>query len=116
MQTVTLFNITKNQIVSTHIEVAETFFERAKGLLGREGLKDSQGLWIHQCKSIHTFFMKFNIDVLYVDKNLKVTRVHRNIVPWRLSWGSFNADSCFEFQATSLTPNIDIGDSLRVSA
>lgn len=116
MKTVALFNITQNQTISNHIEVAESFAERAKGLLGRKGLDGNQGLWIHECKSIHTFFMRFTIDVLYVDKNLKVTCVHRNIKPWRLSWGKFKSDSCFEFQSPALTQNVNIGDFLRVSA
>ena len=69
-----------------------------------------------QMMSIHTFFMRFTIDVLYVDQSLKVTCIHRNIKPWRLSWGKFNSDSCFEFQSPALTQHVRIGDFLRVSA
>lgn len=111
-----LFNITKNTKVSDHVEVAKTFAERSKGLLGRKGLDSTHCLWIHRCGSVHTFFMKFAIDVLYVNQNLQVTQVHRDIKPWRLSWGGLESRSCFEFQAGALTQDLEIGDFLRVSA
>jgi uncharacterized protein len=111
-----LLNLTKNSTVSSAVEIAETFSQRSKGLLGRKGLEHDHCLWIHRCNSIHTFFMKFDLDVLYVDKDLKVTGIHRNIKPWHISWGGFNSKSCFEFQSKALDLNLEIGDSLRVSA
>lgn len=116
MATTTLFNVTKNTKISDQVEIAKSFAERSKGLLGRNGLVGDSSLWIHECGSIHTFFMKFAIDVLYVNKNLQVMKVHRHIKPWRLSWGGFDADSCFEFQAGALAKDLEIGDFLRVSA
>ncbi len=111
-----LFNLTKNKRLSSNVTVATSFFERSKGLLGKTGLQSDECLWIHHCKSIHTFFMKFSIDVLYVDEKLKVTCIHRNIKPWKLSWGGFNSDSCFEFESSGLSLDVEIGDSIRVSA
>lgn len=116
MAVATLFNITKNSMISHRVEIAKSFAERSQGLLGRASLLDDNGLWIHKCGSIHTCFMKFAIDVLYVNKKLQVVKVQRNIKPWRFSWGGFSANSCFEFQAGSLTKDLDIGDFLRVSA
>lgn len=111
-----LYNLTQNSLVSSQVVSAKTFFERSKGLLGQKQLDLDECLWIHNCNSIHTFFMKFAIDVLYVDKNLCVTKIDRNIKPWRLSWGHFHSQSCFEFQSPSLSKNINIGDLLRVSS
>ncbi len=116
MQSTFLFNITKNKRISDHVEIALTFAQRSKGLLGRKGLEQNQSLWIHHCNSVHTFFMQFSIDVLYVNKDLQVTKIHRDLQPWRLSWGGFESHSCFEFQAHQLTHEIKIGDYLRVSA
>lgn len=109
-----LHNRTKNQNLSNNVEIALTFKQRSVGLLGRTGLKDNQCLWIHKCNSVHTFFMKFAIDVVYVDQNLKITEIHRNLKPWRISWGGFNSKSCFEFQASALSYDLNIGDLLHV--
>lgn len=111
----TLFNISKNESISSRVEIAESFYARSKGLLGRSKLENSHCLWIHKCNSIHTFFMKFAIDILYVDRNFKVTNIHRDIKPWRLDWGGLSSKSCFEFQSKALTQNIEVGDFLRVS-
>ncbi len=111
-----LFNISKNKFISNHVVEAKSFRQRAKGLLGQAGLDGNECLWIHSCSSIHTFFMKFAIDVLYVDLNLKVTRIDREVDPWGVSWGGFKSKSCFEFQAKNLDFEIELGDSLRVSS
>lgn len=111
----TLKNLTKELVLASSVEVAETLESRARGLLGRESIETDYCLWIHKCRSIHTFFMKFNIDVIFVDKKLKVTSVKININKWRLAWGGFFADSCFEFKALSLSnEDVQKGDILYV--
>ena len=98
------------------MEVARSFKERSWGLLGHQSLPEHHCLWIHKCRSIHTFFMKFNIDVLYVDENLKITKIRRDIPPWSLSWGGVTSKSCFEFQGQSLSQNLQLGDFLHVGS
>jgi len=63
--------------------VANNFFTRLKGLLGRRFMPAGEALVIYPCNSIHTFFMKFNIDVVFLDKNLMIKRVIRNLKPFR---------------------------------
>src|ERR1700704_1472993 len=58
---------------------------RRKGLLGRSGLPAGEGLWIVPCESVHTFGMKFPIDLVYLDRNKKVKKVRSGVPPWRLS-------------------------------
>jgi uncharacterized protein len=111
-----LKNETQNSTLSNKVENAVSFYQRSKGLLGRSSLDLDHCLWIQNCKSVHTCFMKFSIDVLYVDKNLKVTKIDRNLKPWSLSWGGLSSESCFEFQSERLTSKIAIGDQLRVSS
>ena len=111
-----LFNITRQVLLANYVEVAQSFKDRSVGLLGRQSLEKSHCLWIHRCRSIHTFFMKFNIDVLYVDGDLKITKIQRNIHPWNLSWGGLKSSSCFEFQGQSLPENLQQGDSLHVGS
>ena len=78
-------------------EVAETFAERAKGLIGRRGLAPGTGMLITKCNCIHTFFMRFPIDATFLDKNGDVVKIVRNIRPWRLwIWGGWRASRVLE--------------------
>ncbi len=66
------------------LERAETAFARMRGLLGRPGLPPGEGMIIERCSSIHTFFMRFPLDVLFLDARDTVQRVARGVPPWRL--------------------------------
>lgn len=73
-------------------KIARTFWERAKGLIGRESMAADEELVILHCNCIHTCFMRFAIDATFLDKNDKVVKVVRNIRPWRLFvWGGWRA-------------------------
>ena len=78
-------------IVATQLEAAFERETRNKGLLGRTGLSDGHALVIAPCNGVHTFFMKFTIDVFFVAKDGMVRKVSRGLRPWRvaLSPGSF---------------------------
>lgn len=58
---------------------------RRKGLLGRNGLAPGQGLWIVPCESVHTFGMRFPVDVVYLDRKKGVRKLRRQMAPWRIS-------------------------------
>ena len=89
------------EICGVHAEVAETFAERAKGLIGRRGLSEGRGLLILKCNCIHTFFMRFPIDATFLDRNGRIVRVVRNIRPWRVwVWGGWRAVKVLETAAT----------------
>ncbi|NQY99540.1 MAG: DUF192 domain-containing protein [Bdellovibrionales bacterium] len=111
-----LVNTSNGQTLANFVEVASTFAQRNKGLLGRETLDSNRTLWIHKCPSIHTFFMKFRLDVIFVDRNLKVTSVHRDVGPWRLIfYGGWGAKDVFEFTAGALSNReVQPGDQLNV--
>ena len=72
---------------------AVTPWERMRGLLGRDGLAPDEGLLIERCSSIHTFFMRFPIDVVYLDAGWRVVKKVTQLTPWRLSgfWGAGHA-------------------------
>ena len=65
------------------IRKTETFFERGRGLLGCKSLKAGQGMLIEPCNSIHTFFMKFSIDAVFLGKDHRVVAIHANMPPQR---------------------------------
>lgn len=71
------------EVFYPQIEVADNFWQRFCGLMGRKQLADGAGLLLKRCSSIHTCFMKFTIDVVYLDRNLKVLE-YETIRPWKL--------------------------------
>ena len=65
--------------------MADTSAKRRTGLLKHARLEPGEGLWIVPCESVHTCFMKFPIDLVYLDKRRKVRKVRSAVPPWRLS-------------------------------
>ena len=79
-------NITKGVALASELEVATSLAARTKGLLGRDGLRSEQGMLIDPCSSIHMWFMRFPIDVVFLDKKNRVVGLRRNIKPWGMAW------------------------------
>jgi uncharacterized membrane protein (UPF0127 family) len=89
---------------------------RRKGLLGRKGLGPGEGLWIRPCEAVHTFGMQFAIDLVYLDRNLKVKKARSGVAPWRLS-ACLSAHSVLELAAGTIrVTHTKPGDMLEVSA
>lgn len=85
MRTLKILNRTRDTVLATEAAVADTSRTRNIGLLRHKSLPDGQGMWIVPCEGVHTFFMKFPIDVIYLDRNKRVVKVRPNLVPWRIS-------------------------------
>ena len=68
------------------LEVADTFMSRFWGLMGRKNLPSGRALLIKPCNSIHTFFMRFRMTAVFVDKNMRVVKVVPNMAPWRMTF------------------------------
>ncbi len=85
VRTVSIRNQTRSCLLGNAIGRAETSSTRCQGLLKRTGLENGEGLWIVPCEAIHTFFMKFAIDVLFLDKKRRVVKAVSRLRPWRLA-------------------------------
>lgn len=108
-----ILNVTRKTELATLAEVAETSAARSKGLLGRKHLPAGSGIWIVPCESVHTFFMKFPIDLVYIDRHRKVKKVRSSVPPWRLS-ACLSARSIIELPAgTILHTQTAPGDQLE---
>ncbi|HEY8269324.1 MAG TPA: DUF192 domain-containing protein [Pseudobdellovibrionaceae bacterium] len=108
---------TKNMQLISDLEVAATEWTRGKGLLGRKLLGPEQALWIRRCNSIHTFFMKFAIDCVFLDKQLRVKAIYPHVKPFRLVWPVWGATSVIEFPAGRAKQlNLEIGEQLNVGS
>jgi uncharacterized protein len=91
-------NQTRNTVLATAADIADTSAKRRTGLLKHQSLEPGAGLWISPCESVHTFFMKFAIDLVYLDKQKKVRKVRHAVPPWRLS-ACLTAHSVLELPA-----------------
>lgn len=110
-----LTNQTQNKILAENVIEATSFIARSRGLLGRSSFPKTDTLWIHRCNSIHTFFMRFSIDIIFVDADLKVKKVYHRLTPGRVTFPIFSAQSVFEFAEGALEPNsVHQGDQLYV--
>lgn len=90
-------NMRMMRVCNVEAEIAETMFQRMRGLLGYDFLASGKGLLILKCNAIHIRFMRFPIDVTFLDRDGKVVKVVRNIRPWRLCvWGGWLAKSVLE--------------------
>jgi uncharacterized membrane protein (UPF0127 family) len=78
-----LVNVTKKTTVADRCRFANTVFKRMIGLLNRNGLAEGEGLLIDKCYGIHTIGMRFTIDVLFLDRDLRVIRAVAAIPPFR---------------------------------
>lgn len=109
-----VFNQTRNVPLCTRGRVADTFWLRLRGLLGRAPLQGGEGLILVGEKSIHTLFMSFAIDVVYIDKNYSVIRADAQMVPFRL--GPFVSQAAYVLEiptGTIADTATQVGDQLR---
>jgi len=72
-------------VVCERCEVPESSFGRARGLLGRDGLEAGEGMLIDRAGSVHMFFMRFPIDVVFLDRDRKVVGVRHGLRPWQVA-------------------------------
>ena len=108
------FNRTRDREIASRVAVADDSASRSRGLLGRTAMAPEEGLWIVPCPMIHTFFMKFAIDAVFLDRRLKVVRVVENLRPWRVSPWVLRAHSVLELAGGRLRGAVRVGDCLEL--
>jgi uncharacterized protein len=96
------------------LEIASSSWARFVGLMGRAELPAGRGLWIEPCNSIHMFFMRFAIDVLFLDRAGRVKRVMLHLKPWRVSPIVFGSRTTVELPAGTLADRSLQGRTLRL--
>lgn len=101
--------------IADKLVVARTVFARMKGLLGRDSFVEGEGLLLRPCMGIHTFGMKFPIDVIFLDKDNRVVTTRENMAANRMSSVHFSATGVLELPAGTLTGlRIAVGDRVVI--
>ncbi|MBU0709888.1 MAG: DUF192 domain-containing protein [Candidatus Omnitrophica bacterium] len=110
-----IINKTKNIVLAEEAGVADNPFRRIKGLLGKKGLNRGEALVIRPCNSIHTFFMRFPIDVLFVSKDNRVVKAISCLKSFRLSAVYFSASFVIELPSGVIqSTSTQEGDSISL--
>ena len=98
----------ENKLVVKELLLANTFFARLKGLMFKKDLPIHKGVLLSPCNSVHTFFMNFNIDVVYLDQDLIIKEVFYNVSPRKVLPIRKDCKNVLEVKAGVLSPNENI--------
>lgn len=102
-------------VLASRVLWAGTSAERRRGLLGRESLDPDEGVYVVPCEWIHTFGMRFPIDVAFLHRDGRVLSVHHSLKPYRLSKLIFRADGVLELAAGRLeATRTSVGDVISL--
>ena len=108
-------NVTRSTPIASRVETASNPQQRMKGLLGLNDFPQGEALIITHCQSIHMFFMRFPIDVIFCDAQDKVVGLCSNIKPFQLSPIFFKASYAIELPSgTIASSKTQVGDQIRI--
>lgn len=86
-------------VIVTQVEIPRGFIARTRGLLGRDSLGGDRGMYFDSCNAIHTFGMRFPLDLFFFDRHMTVTRIVRDVGPSRMVCGGLRATSVMEVES-----------------
>ncbi|MFH0876829.1 MAG: DUF192 domain-containing protein [Candidatus Omnitrophota bacterium] len=110
-----VINATTGQVLFQRARIAQDFKSRSVGLLNRSSLDEDEALLIKPCNAIHTFFMKFPIDIAFLDKNGKVVKARANLGKNRLCSAMLHGYMVLEMSAGSLAKiELNQGNVLKI--
>ena len=107
-------NAATGQVIASRVKIAQDFKSRSIGLLNRISLDEDEALLIKPCNAIHTFFMKFPIDVLFLDKKGKIVKIRHSLQKSRFSGNMLRAYMTLEMAPGKLRKiQINQGDIIK---
>lgn len=111
-----IINKSKGTVIVNNAVVAKTFLQRLMGLLGRKSIDKDEALIFYSAESIHMFFMRFSIDVVFLDKNMRVIKISANLKPWMMT-GCFPSAITIELSSAKCAQTqTSVGDVLEFIA
>ena len=120
MRTACARNQTRGTVLCDRLEIADTMAAQSRGLLGRDGLDAESGMLFEGSRVVpfmwmHMFFMRFPIDIVFLNKDSRVIAINHRLKPWRVSSLALGARRALELQAgTAARCNTEIGDQIRI--
>lgn len=111
-------NRTRHVYLARHLRIAATHWSRLRGLMGADSgtFPAGEGLWIVPSRGVHTFAMRFPIDVVYLDGDKVVVHLEENLKPWRVAPVRLRAASVLELPGNTLTSTqTAIGDEIEIA-
>jgi len=104
----------KIEVIAATIIKADNFLGKLFGLIIRKKLKGREGFLIENCSSIHTFWMRYSIDIVFLDKKNSVLAIYNNFKPFRVT--PFVKDACSVLELRSgdvIKTSLKVGDSVN---
>lgn len=110
-----LLNLSNGKELAAHVKVADSFLSRFKGLMLTKCLPEGHSLYIQPCPSIHTFFMNYSIDVLYINENNEIVGADEQLEPAKIGKRYKGAYSVFELpEGTIRNTGTEVGHFIKL--
>ncbi len=110
-----IYDRATGQCLAERVLLANTFFTRLRGLMFRRRLAPTEALWLRPCNGVHTFWMLFAIDVIFLDRELRIVKLVENMRPFRVTRPHLAARSVLEMPAHTISRFVlKVGDRLEV--
>ena len=113
------FNRTRQTFLATQLRIAETHWSRFRGLMctDSDSFLRGCGMWLVPSRGVHSFAMRFPIDVLYLNREKTVVHLEQNLKPWRVAPMRLNAASVLELPANTLhETQTAVGDQIEIAS
>lgn len=115
MQSVTIRNASKDEWLADRVMLANTWWTRLRGMMGRPEPDDRSGMLLDPCRSVHMYWMKYPLDVAFLAPDGRVVATYHGLAPSRRSKWHADADRALELQAGRLTATrTEVGDRLEL--
>ena len=110
-----LVHAASGRCVAERVVVANSALTRLRGLMFRRRLGVEEGLWLRPCQSVHTWWMFFPIDILFLDRHYSIVSLIDHLRPFRMTWPRWQASSVIELPAGTIARyGLTVGDELRM--
>jgi uncharacterized membrane protein (UPF0127 family) len=110
-----IYHRATGQCLAEEVTLANTFFKRLRGLMFRRSLAAAEAIWLRPCNGVHTFWMLFAIDVIFLDQQLRIVKLIENMRPFRVTAPHLAARSVIEMPAHTISrSSLKVGDQLEI--
>lgn len=114
-ETMKVYARATGRLLAERVVLANTFLSRLRGLIGRRRLAPAEALWLRPCNGVHTWWMHYAIDVIFLDRELRIVKLVENMRPFRLTAPHRAARSVLEMSAHTISQaRLNVGDHLEI--